>query len=230
MQCVSGCAQGWTRSAWQMCLQLAGRMCGCEEGKATLGKFCFQIRGFGHFPEAGGESSPLFRHKLQEFPKDEDLMELVLGIFSQSFSRAFGGSSFVPAAQHHEHIPVPPQRWEPGSQTSPGADAEAGKRKHPHLLPCLFLTCGGSTCMTPETLSLLKLPKTNLESREAAPGDVLHHCCGRAMWDVWENPEREYLPKTGAASTAHVEQILVNERALCRPQPPLPPNPAPLWS
>ena len=79
--------------------------------------------------------------------------------------------------------------------------------------------------MTPEALSLLKLPKGRLESREAASGDVLRHCLRRATWDVWGNPKHEFLPKTGAASTAHMEQIPVNERA--PHSPPTSPCPKP---
>ena len=48
------------RSAWQTCLQLAGLMYSCEEGKAILDRFLFQIRGIGHFPslEARREEGP----------------------------------------------------------------------------------------------------------------------------------------------------------------------------
>lgn len=142
MRCVRGCAQERTSSAWQTLLQLGGLMYSCEEGRATLGGVFFQIRGIGHFPsfprrEEVSRTSHLFQYELQKFPKDRDLVELVLGIFCQSFSWAFRGSLFVPAAQHHAPIPVPRQQWEPGSQTSPGADAKAGNRNHPPSLPCL---------------------------------------------------------------------------------------------
>lgn len=60
--------------------------------------------------------------------------------------------------------------------------------------------------MTPENLSLLKLPKRSLEKRGAASGDLLHHCLRRATRDVRGNPRHKVLPKTGAVS-------VVNERA-----------------
>lgn len=201
------------------CSWLDRRMAAREAKPRCVG-FSSKLETLGAFPPQKREvsgTSHLFRHELQEFPKDGDLVGLVPGIFHQSFSGAFGGRSFVPAAQHHEHVPIPPRQWEPDSQTSSGVDAESRKRKHPPFLPCLCSTWGGPSCVMPETLSLLKLPKRSLERREAASGDVLRHCLRRATWDVRGNPKHAVLPKTGAASPAHVEQIPTNGRAPCSP-------------